>query len=74
MNAWSGDHCIDHREVPGVLIANRRITLEKPALYDLTAAVLGEYGLEPLPDMIGRDCLGERRGGNVRGKAQTQGR
>lgn len=55
--AWSGDHCIDHRHVPGVLISNRRITLDYPALYDLTVAVLDEFGVAPPPEMIGRDCL-----------------
>ncbi len=59
MNAWSGDHCIDNRRVPGVLISNRKITLPTPALHDLTVAVLDEYGLPPLPGMIGRDCLGD---------------
>lgn len=55
---WSGDHSMDYRLVPGVLITNRKITLEKPALYDLTVAVLDEYGIAPLPEMIGADCLG----------------
>jgi hypothetical protein len=55
---WSGDHSVDYRLVPGVLLSNRRITLEQPALYDLTVAVLDEYGLAKLPEMIGRDCLG----------------
>ncbi len=55
---WSGDHCMDHRVIPGVLLTNRKITLETPALYDLTVAVLAEFGLEPLPEMIGKNCLG----------------
>jgi predicted AlkP superfamily phosphohydrolase/phosphomutase len=59
MNPWSGDHCIDARHVPGVLISNRKITLASPALHDLTVAVLDEYGVPPLPEMIGKDCLGE---------------
>lgn len=57
--AWSGDHCIDHRLVPGVLLSNRRITLASPTLQDLTAAVLDEYGVSPLPEMTGRDCIGD---------------
>jgi predicted AlkP superfamily phosphohydrolase/phosphomutase len=60
MNPWSGDHCIDSRHVPGVLLANREITLEAPALYDLTVAVLDEFGVPALPSMIGRDCIGEQ--------------
>ncbi|MEW6753126.1 MAG: alkaline phosphatase family protein [Candidatus Latescibacterota bacterium] len=54
---WSGDHCIDHTQVPGVLLSNRRITLAEPALPDLTVAILDEYGVGPQPGMIGKDCL-----------------
>lgn len=57
---WSGDHAMDHRQVPGVLIANRPITLEAPALTDLTVAILDEYGVPKPPEMIGSDCLGAR--------------
>ena len=55
---WSGDHGMDYRLVPGVLVSNRKITLEDPALYDLTVAVLDEYGIPKHPEMIGQDCLG----------------
>jgi predicted AlkP superfamily phosphohydrolase/phosphomutase len=54
---WSGDHCVDYRVVPGVLITNRKIILNEPALYDLTVAVLDEYGIKKLPEMLGKDCL-----------------
>ena len=54
---WSGDHGLDYRLVPGVLVSNRKITLEDPALYDLTVAVLDEYGIPKPPEMIGQDCL-----------------
>ena len=56
--AWSGDHCVDNRLVPGILVTNKKITLDKPALYDLTIGVLNQFGLEPLPEMIGKNCLG----------------
>jgi hypothetical protein len=58
MDAWSGDHAIDYRHVPGVLISNREITLDQPALYDLTVAILDEYGVAIPEEMIGEDCLG----------------
>jgi predicted AlkP superfamily phosphohydrolase/phosphomutase len=57
LDAWSGDHSMDHRQVPGVLLTNQRITLEDPELFDLTVAVLDEYGVPKLPEMIGQDCL-----------------
>lgn len=58
-NAWSGDHCIDNTHVPGCLISNKKIIMDQPALYDLTVAVLDEYGIAPLDLMIGQDCLGD---------------
>jgi len=58
--AWSGDHSMDYRLVPGVLISNRPITLETPALYDLTVGVLDEFGVAKPEEMIGQDCLGDR--------------
>ncbi len=54
---WSGDHSVDYRLVPGILLSNRAISLEKPALYDLTVGVLDEFGAKKLPEMIGKDCL-----------------
>ena len=58
LEAWSADHCIDYRLVPGVLLSNREITMDKPSLLDLTVAILDEYGVAKPTNMIGRDCLG----------------
>jgi len=58
--AWSGDHQVDYRIVPGVLLTNQKITLDSPALHDLTVAVMDEFGVPPLKEMIGKDCLGPR--------------
>ena len=60
VNPWSGDHGTDARLVPGVLFTNRKITMTEPALYDLTVAVLDEFGISKLPEMLGRDCLSPR--------------
>ena len=57
LSAWSGDHCIDNRLVPGVLVTNQRITSESPSLADLTVAVLDEYGIEKPERLIGQDVL-----------------
>ena len=56
-NAWSGDHCIDNRLVPGILVTNRRITTEKPTLADLTVSLLDEFGIAPPKELIGKDVL-----------------
>ena len=59
-DAWSGDHTNDYRIVPGVLLTNQRISLDAPALHDLTVAVLDEFGVAPLPGMIGEDTIAPR--------------
>jgi len=44
--AWSGDHCIDHSLVPGVLFCNRPITTERPRLMDVGPTVLDMFGVD----------------------------
>ena len=40
VKAWSGDHCIDPRLVPGVFFCNRRSTPTIPALIDIAPTAL----------------------------------
>jgi len=54
---WSGDHSMAHDEVPGVLFSNRPIAEGTPALYDVTATILAVYGIDPLPDMLGKSVF-----------------
>ena len=54
---WAGDHCVDNRLVPGVLLSNRIITKHDPALYDLTPTILAEFGISIPPDMVGRSIF-----------------
>jgi predicted AlkP superfamily phosphohydrolase/phosphomutase len=46
LKAWSGDHCVDPRLVPGVLFSNRKIAAEKPAIVDLAPTILKLFGLD----------------------------
>jgi predicted AlkP superfamily phosphohydrolase/phosphomutase len=46
LKAWSGDHCIDPRLVPGVLFSNRRISEEKPGIADVAPTMLKLFGLK----------------------------
>jgi predicted AlkP superfamily phosphohydrolase/phosphomutase len=46
IKAWSGDHCVDPRLVPGVLFCNRQITAEKPAIVDVAPTILKLFGLK----------------------------
>ncbi len=57
---WSGDHCMAHDEVPGVLLVNRPLTRDHPDLRDLAPTILARFGVAPLPEMAGRDLLGAR--------------
>jgi predicted AlkP superfamily phosphohydrolase/phosphomutase len=46
LKAWSGDHCIDPRLVPGVLFSNCGIADEKPAIVDVAPTILKLFGLQ----------------------------
>jgi len=54
---WSGDHMTAPDVLPGIVFANRKIAAEAPALHDVTAAVLGVFGVETPADMIGKNIL-----------------
>jgi predicted AlkP superfamily phosphohydrolase/phosphomutase len=45
IKAWSGDHCVDPRLVPGVLFSNYKIGDEKPAIVDVAPTMLKLFGL-----------------------------
>jgi predicted AlkP superfamily phosphohydrolase/phosphomutase len=48
---WSGDHCMDHEAVPGILLTNRPLRKPAPSLATLAAALLAEFGVERFPVM-----------------------
>ena len=50
---WSGDHCVDRSLVPGILFTNKPIRAEAPALPDVTASALAEFGVPKPEDMSG---------------------
>ena len=52
--AWSGDHCIDPKLVPGVMFCNRRIDADSPRLMDIGATVLDMFGVQVPKRMDGR--------------------
>jgi predicted AlkP superfamily phosphohydrolase/phosphomutase len=47
VKAWSGDHCIDPRLVPGVLFSSHKFATEKPAIVDVAPTILELFGLTP---------------------------
>jgi predicted AlkP superfamily phosphohydrolase/phosphomutase len=56
-NAWSGDHCMDSTKVPGVLLSNRKIDAQNPALTDITPTILAEFGIAKTKDMMGQSVF-----------------
>jgi len=54
---WSGDHCIDHSLVPGVLLSNREIRLPQPKLTDLAPTILSEFSITPPAEMTGQSVF-----------------
>jgi len=45
LKAWSGDHCVDPRQVPGVLFCNRPIDAAEPSLADIAPTALHLFGI-----------------------------
>lgn len=48
-SAWSGDHCMDHETVPGILLSSRALKRPASAIQDLAASILAEFGVEGFP-------------------------
>ncbi len=55
--SWSGDHCMDPRQVPGVLFSNRPFAAARPDLRDLAPTVLDLLGLPVPGHMTGRSIF-----------------
>ncbi|MFO7653538.1 MAG: alkaline phosphatase family protein [Candidatus Krumholzibacteriia bacterium] len=51
---WSADHCIDPRQVPGVLFSNRRLRTDGAGLVDLAPTILDCCGVPVPAHMHGR--------------------
>jgi len=54
LKAWSGDHCVDPKIVPGVFFCNHAIDNRDPALIDIAPTVLRLFGIEAPPHMDGK--------------------
>jgi hypothetical protein len=53
LDPWSGDHCIDPTEVPATLVTTKRIVKPNPAIWDIGATVLSEFGVRVPGDFEG---------------------
>jgi predicted AlkP superfamily phosphohydrolase/phosphomutase len=54
IDEWDGDHCIDSRAVPGVLLSNHPLRASSGGLADLTVSVLAYFGVAPTAGMNGK--------------------
>jgi predicted AlkP superfamily phosphohydrolase/phosphomutase len=55
--AWSGDHCIDPRIVPGIFFCNHKINTESPAIIDIAPTILNLFGMDIPNHMDGRNLI-----------------
>ena len=60
IKAWSGDHCIDPRIVPGIFFCNRKINTPNPSIIDIAPTSLEFFGLEIPPYMDGHSLISEK--------------
>jgi predicted AlkP superfamily phosphohydrolase/phosphomutase len=51
---WSGDHCVDPSEVPGVLFTNQQWKPQNPGIEDMAPTILRLFGVDPPSWMEGR--------------------
>ena len=55
---WSGDHCMDSRAVPGILLSNEVLNSQVAAdLKDLTVSILDRFGINAPPQMKGHSVF-----------------
>ncbi len=54
VKAWSGDHCVDPRLVPGVLFCSKSIDTDDPHIVDLAPTALRLFGIQPPAHMDGK--------------------
>ena len=54
VKAWSGDHIVDPRIVPGIVLSSHPIAAEDPHIVDLAPTALGLFGVQPAAHMDGR--------------------
>ncbi len=54
LKAWSGDHHIDPKEVPGIFLVNSQLKSESPSIIDIAPTTLDLFGIKPPSYMEGK--------------------
>ena len=57
LKAWSGDHCMDYTQVPGVLLSNHKIQADAPALTDIAPTIFAEFGITSPKGLTGHSVF-----------------
>jgi len=61
VKAWSGDHIVDPRIVPGIVLSSHPIDAEDPHIVDLAPTALTLFGVAPAAHMDGRPIFDIKR-------------
>ncbi len=57
LKSWSGDHCVDRAQVPGIVLCNRKLNVGQGiGLIDIAPTVLDLFGVPVPKHMDGRIC------------------
>jgi predicted AlkP superfamily phosphohydrolase/phosphomutase len=64
-NPWSGDHCIDYTQVPGVLLSNHKIDATAPALTDIAPTIFAEFGIAKPSGLKGQSVFESQHASQV---------
>lgn len=57
MKKWSGDHLIDYKLVPGILLTNKKIKIKSPTIRDIAPTILREFGIDKEEEMVGQNIF-----------------
>jgi len=62
--AWSGDHCIDPKLVPGVIFCNRKLKNPDPSIWDIAPSILELFGVPVPAHMDGQPLIDSEKPGS----------
>ena len=67
--AWSGDHCIDPRLVPGIIFSNFKLNTQEPSIIDIAPTALELFGVKAPQHMDGHALIDTE---TAQSKGETQ--
>ncbi len=70
--AWSGDHCIDPRIVPGIFFSTQKINTANPSIIDIAPTVLELFGLDVPSHMDGQALINTQEDSSLKKNKQRK--